>query len=108
MINKDRDDTTFIDKYENEYDFNFKDGFTLKATASKEAIKSLLLYKIKDKDIIDYKDILASYLVKEFKKTDCFKLKNEEEREEIIESYQPDINEIKDRIAELKEELKEI
>ena len=85
MINKDRDDTTFIDKYENEYDFNFKDGFTLKPTASKEAIKSLLLYKIKDKDILDYKDILASYLVKEFKKTDCFKLKNEEEREEIIQ-----------------------
>lgn len=32
----------------------------------------------------------------------------QEERQEIIESYQPDINEIKERIAELKEELKEI
>ena len=29
----------------------------------------------------------------------------QEEREEIIESYQDDINEIKERIAELKEEL---
>ena len=32
----------------------------------------------------------------------------QEERQEIIESYQPDIDEIKERIAELKEELKEI
>ena len=31
-----------------------------------------------------------------------------EERAEIIESYQPDINEIKERIADLKEELEEI
>ena len=31
-----------------------------------------------------------------------------EERAEIIESYQPDIDEIKDRIADLKEELSEI
>lgn len=31
-----------------------------------------------------------------------------EERAEIIESYQPDIDEIKERIAELKEELSEI
>ena len=31
----------------------------------------------------------------------------EEERAEIIESYQPEINEIKERIAELKEELEE-
>ena len=32
----------------------------------------------------------------------------EEERAEIIESYQPEIDEIKERIAELKEELEEI
>lgn len=32
----------------------------------------------------------------------------QEERKEIIESYQSDIDEIKERIAELKEELKEI
>ena len=32
----------------------------------------------------------------------------QEEREEIIESYRSDIYEIKERIAELKEELKEI
>ena len=32
----------------------------------------------------------------------------EEERRDIIESYQPEIDEIKERIAELKEELKEI
>ena len=31
-----------------------------------------------------------------------------EERAEIIESYQPDINEIKERIADLKEELENI
>ena len=31
-----------------------------------------------------------------------------EEREEIIESYQPDIDEIKERIADLKEELENI
>ena len=31
-----------------------------------------------------------------------------EERAEIIESYQPDIDEIKDRIADLKEELENI
>ena len=31
-----------------------------------------------------------------------------EERAEIIESYQPDINEIKERIADLKEELSEL
>ena len=31
-----------------------------------------------------------------------------EERAEIIESYQPDIDEIKERIAELKEELENI
>ena len=31
-----------------------------------------------------------------------------EERTEIIESYQPDIDEIKERIADLKEELEEI
>lgn len=31
-----------------------------------------------------------------------------EERAEIIESYQPDIDEIKERIAELKEELSEM
>ena len=31
----------------------------------------------------------------------------EEERAEIIESYQPEIDEIKERIAELKEELEE-
>ena len=31
-----------------------------------------------------------------------------EERAEIIESYQPDIDEIKERIADLKEELSEI
>lgn len=31
-----------------------------------------------------------------------------EERAEIIKSYQPDINEIKERIADLKEELEEI
>ena len=31
-----------------------------------------------------------------------------EERAEIIESYQPDIDEIKERIAELEEELKNI
>lgn len=32
----------------------------------------------------------------------------EEERQDIIESYQPEIDEIKERIAELKEELEEI
>ena len=32
----------------------------------------------------------------------------EEERAEIIESYQPEIDDIKERIAELKEELEEI
>ena len=32
----------------------------------------------------------------------------EEERAEIIESYQPEIDEIKERIADLKEELEEI
>ena len=32
----------------------------------------------------------------------------EEERKDIIESYQPEINEIKERIADLKEELEEI
>lgn len=32
----------------------------------------------------------------------------EEERRDIIESYQPEIDEIKERIAELKEELEEI
>ena len=32
----------------------------------------------------------------------------EEEREDIIESYQPEIYEIKERIADLKEELEEI
>lgn len=32
----------------------------------------------------------------------------EEERKDIIESYQPEIDEIKERIAELKEELAEI
>lgn len=32
----------------------------------------------------------------------------EEERKDIIESYQPDIDEIKGKIAELKEELEEI
>ena len=32
----------------------------------------------------------------------------EEERKDIIESYQPEIDEIKERIADLKEELKEI
>ena len=31
-----------------------------------------------------------------------------EERAEIIDSYQPDIDEIKERIAELKEELENI
>ena len=31
-----------------------------------------------------------------------------EERAEIIESYQPDINEIKERITDLKEELSEL
>ena len=31
-----------------------------------------------------------------------------EERAEIIETYQPDIDEIKDRIADLKEELSEL
>ena len=31
-----------------------------------------------------------------------------EERAEIIESYQPDIDEIKERIADLKEELSEL
>ena len=31
-----------------------------------------------------------------------------EERAEIIESYQPDINEIKERIVDLKEELSEL
>ena len=31
-----------------------------------------------------------------------------EERAEIIESYQPDIDEIKERIADLKEELENI
>lgn len=31
-----------------------------------------------------------------------------EERKDIIESYQPDIDEIKERIAELKDELKSI
>lgn len=31
----------------------------------------------------------------------------EEERKDIIESYQPEIDEIKERIAELKEELEE-
>ena len=31
-----------------------------------------------------------------------------EEREEIIESYQPDIDEIKERITDLKEELSEL
>jgi len=85
MINRDRDGTAFIDKYENEYNFNFKDGFTLKPSASKEAIKSLLLYKVKDKNILEYKDILANHLVNEFKKTDCYKSKNKSEREEIIQ-----------------------
>lgn len=32
----------------------------------------------------------------------------EEERRDLIESYQPEINEIKERIADLKEELGEI
>lgn len=32
----------------------------------------------------------------------------EEERQDIIESYQPEIDEIKEKIAELKEELEEI
>lgn len=32
----------------------------------------------------------------------------EEERKDVIESYQPEIDEIKERIAELKEELEEI
>ena len=32
----------------------------------------------------------------------------EEEKQDIIESYQPEIDEIKERIAELKEELEEI
>ena len=32
----------------------------------------------------------------------------EEERKDIIESYQPEIDEIKERIADLKEELEEI
>lgn len=32
----------------------------------------------------------------------------EEERNDIIESYQPEIDEIKERIADLKEELEEI
>ena len=32
----------------------------------------------------------------------------EEERKDIIESYQPEIDEIKERIADLKEELDEI
>ena len=32
----------------------------------------------------------------------------EEERQDIIESYQPEIDEIKERITELKEELEEI
>ena len=32
----------------------------------------------------------------------------EEERKDIVESYQPEIDEIKERIADLKEELEEI
>ena len=84
MIFTDRDDTAFVDKYEDEYNFNFKEGFTLKPTASKEAIKALLVYKVKDKEMFKYKDILATYLVNEFKKTDCFKSKTEKERNEII------------------------
>ena len=32
----------------------------------------------------------------------------EEERKDIIESYQPEIDEIKERIADLKEELEEV
>ena len=32
----------------------------------------------------------------------------EEERKDVIESYQPEIDEIKERIADLKEELEEI
>lgn len=32
----------------------------------------------------------------------------EEERKDIIESYQPEIDEIKEKIAELKEELKDL
>ena len=32
----------------------------------------------------------------------------EEERKDIIESYQPEVDEIKERIADLKEELEEI
>ena len=32
----------------------------------------------------------------------------EEERKDIIESYQPEIDEIKERISDLKEELEEI
>lgn len=77
--------TSFVEKYENEYNFNYKDGLTLKPTASKEAIKALLLYELSDKDFFQYKDLLVKHLVSEFKKTECYKLKSKEEQEEIIQ-----------------------
>ena len=82
MINLDRDDTDFVDKFRDEYNFNLKDGLTLKSMASKEAIKALLLYGVTDKAILSNKDILTNHLVNEFKKTDCYKAKSEEERKE--------------------------
>ncbi len=96
MINSDRSHEDFIDKYESEYNFNFTDGLTLKPTASKEAIKELLVYRSRNKDFFSYKDILANHLVNEFKKTDCYTAKTEEERKEIIE-YLLDPSNIEER-----------
>lgn len=84
MINSDRMEPIF-EKYDKEYDFNFQEGFILKNTTSKEAIKALLIFKTTDNDILNYKDILGHHLVSEFKKTDCYKSKTEAERQEIID-----------------------
>lgn len=77
-MNFDRNYFNF-EEYEDEYNFT-PDGVTLKPTASKEAIKALLVYRLHNVE----KDKIAEHLIIKFKETDCYKSKSEEEREEII------------------------
>lgn len=78
------------------------DEVRLKATATKEAIQSYFREKAdlkQDFELVRNPDKLSDFMVEEFKKTECYSLKSEEERQEIInflrdnpEAYSDDYN----------------
>lgn len=84
-------------RFKDDFDFSSED-IKIKPTASKEAIQSFLREEadfVEDKTILTNAEELSNYMIEEFKKTDCFKFKSEEERKEVIQYLidNPDVEE---------------